>query len=335
MLTGDLPFKGDNALQVALKHAQDPVPSPRAINIGIPRALDGVVQKALGKRPEERYLSAADMLADMREVRDALRYGKSLAWSPLDRGPAPVSAEIKPAAVATPMIPVPAAAVPAAPLAAVPAPSSYEEEESDATIVMPSTIRGASALEGRRGKGAPMPTTARSVRTDDEVDYLEPEGRRQGSRRNNGGNGSRWLTFINLFLGLALIGGIGGLGWMTMNFLQPTSEVVVPNLVGKTLTEAKTEAADKKFDIAIVDQQYMDKVPSDTVYQQKPEPGRRIRENKQVSLWVSRGPRMAAVPDVRDMSFDLARRVIEKNGLRVGNYTYEYDPLAARGNVLR
>ncbi|MES2460202.1 MAG: protein kinase, partial [Armatimonadota bacterium] len=40
MLTGDLPFKGDNALQVALKHAQEPVPSPRAINIGIPRALD-------------------------------------------------------------------------------------------------------------------------------------------------------------------------------------------------------------------------------------------------------------------------------------------------------
>jgi serine/threonine-protein kinase len=122
---------------------------------------------------------------------------------------------------------------------------------------------------------------------------------------------------------------------MTMNFLQPTSEVVVPNLVGKTLTEAKTEANDKKFELAIVDQQYMDKIPSETVYQQKPEPGRRIRENKQVSLWVSRGPRMAAVPDVREGSFDLARRVIEKNGLRIGNYTYEYDPLAARGNVLR
>jgi serine/threonine protein kinase len=357
MLTGDLPFKGDNALQIALKHAQEPVPSPRSINLGIPRALDGVVQKTLGKRPEDRYLSAADMLTDLREVRDSLRYGKSLAWSPLDRPSIPSPGETRPEIT---VVPIPVTTAPAVPVVTVPpvpvvpppitvVPStpavvasvarSYEEDESDATIVMPSTIRGASALEGRRvgASTMPIPTPAntRYVQTDGEDDYEEPRGRKRGARRNNGGNGSRWLTFINLFLGLALIGGIGGLIWMTMNFLQPTSEVVVPNLVGKTLTEAKTEAIDKKFELAIVDQQYMDKIPSETVYQQKPEPGRRIRENKQVSLWVSRGPRMAAVPDVRDMSFDLARRVIEKNGLRVGNYTYEYDPLAARGNVLR
>ncbi len=348
MLTGDLPFKGDNPLQIALKHAQDPVPSPRSINLGVPRALDGVVQKALGKRPEDRYLSAADMLTDLREVRDSLRYGKSLAWSPQDRAGVPAPAASRPEISVMPTAPVPPPVVvpePLTPVAVVPVvaaaaslhalspePEPEQDDESDATIVMPSVIRGASALEGKRG-GIPMPAPSRYV--PDEDDYAEPRGRGQDKRRNGGGNGSRWLTFINLFLGLALIGGIGGLVWMTMNFLQPTSEVVVPNLVGKTLTEAKTEAIDKKFDLAIVDQQYMDKIPSETIYQQKPEPGRRIRQNKQVSLWVSRGPRMAAVPDVRDMSFDLARRVIEKNGLRVGNYTYEYDPLASRGNVLR
>ena len=386
MLTSDLPFKGDNPFQIALKHAQDPVPSPRSINLGIPRALDGVVQKALGKRPEERYLSAADMLVDLREVRDSLRYGKSLAWSPQDRArmpaeagtvsastpasvPAPIPSAV-PAALVMPTAPVvivPAVAeavVPVpepqasvrivdaptiqAPREIVPEPVSVREpepeEDSDATIVMPSSIRGASALEKQRRTNVmpapvpvsvPVPVTTRYTRSDDDDDYQEPRGRRQGGKRNNNGNGSRWLTFINLFLGLALIAGIGGLVYMTMNFLQPTSEVVVPNLVGKTLTEAKTEAIDKKFELAIVDQQYMDKIPSDQIYQQKPEPGRRIRQNKQVSLWVSRGPRMADVPDVRGMSFDLARRVIEKNGLRVGNYTYEYDPLEARGNVLR
>ena len=401
MLTGDLPFKGDNPFQIALKHAQEPVPSPRNINLGIPRALDGVVQKALGKRPEERYLSAGDMLVDLREVRDSLRYGKSLAWSPQDRArtpaetgvisastpaavvPAPPPAVVPdtvmvmptaPAAlpvsaaaasvvtvpivtvpiVTAPVVPIPVAAVPPSTVTIVeapavlpkkasePVPEPEREEDNDATIVMPRTIRGASALEQRRTDvmpalvpvSVPAPVTTRYTRSDDDADYTEPRGRQQERRRNNG-NGSRWLTFINLFLGLALIAGIGGLVYMTMNFLQPTSEVVVPNLVGKTLTEAKTEAIDKKFEIAIVDQQYMDKIPSDQVYQQKPEPGRRIRQNKQVSLWVSRGPRMADVPDVRGMSFDLARRVIEKNGLRVGNYTYEYDPLEARANVLR
>ena len=383
MLTGDLPFKGTNPFQIALKHAQEPVPSPRSINLGIPRALDGVVQKALGKRPEERYISAADMLVDLREVRDSLRYGKSLAWSPQDRArvpaeagvisastpaavmaaPAPIPAVV-PAALVMPTAPVvivPAVAETAAPLVTTPEPQPAvrivdaptvqafkeveavpvsapvpEPEDSDATIVMPSSIRGASALEKRRANFVPasppvaVAVTTRYTRSDADDEYQEPRRKRSGS-----GNGSRWLTFINLFLGLALIAGIGGLVYMTMNFLQPTSEVVVPNLVGKTLTEAKTEAIDKKFELAIVDQQYMDKIPSDQVYQQKPEPGRRIRQNKQVSLWVSRGPRMADVPDVRSMSFDLARRVIEKNGLRIGNYTYEYDPLEARGNVLR
>jgi serine/threonine-protein kinase len=107
MLTGDLPFKGDNPLQIALKHAQDPVPSPRSINLGIPRALDGVVQKALGKRPEDRYLNAVDMLTDLREVRDSLRYGKSLAWSPQDRAAVPVPAAARPEITVMPTAPVP------------------------------------------------------------------------------------------------------------------------------------------------------------------------------------------------------------------------------------
>ncbi|MBC8102644.1 MAG: PASTA domain-containing protein [Cytophagales bacterium] len=329
MLTGDLPFKGDNPLQVAIKHAQEPVPSPRTINLGVPRALDGIVQKALGKRPEDRYLSAAEMLSDLREVRDSLRYGKSLAWSPQDRARIPAGAG--------------AAILPSAAVSAIAPPDDEEADMGDATIVMPGAIRGGGALEARRGGAAvpprATPAEAQGISGDEDEAINDRRGNKRknssGGNGGNGGNGSRWLTFINLFLGLALIGGIGGLVWMTMNFLQPTSEVVVPNLVGRSLTEAKTEGIDKKFSLAIVDQQYMDKVPSDQIYQQRPEPGRRIRQGKQVSLWVSRGPRMAEVPDVRDMSFDLARRLIEKNGLRVGNYTDEFDPLAPRGNVLR
>lgn len=349
MLTGDLPYKGDNPVQIALKHAQEPIPSPRIINAGVPRALEGIVIKALGKRPEERYGSASEMLADLREVRDALRYGKSLAWSPLDRtrhaaatAPAPAApvsvdsetgipargassaAAIVPGAIST------AASLPVSALD-----EDDEEAAVDGTIVMPGAIRGAAALQARRGGSVSSPRSAAAAASREEYeDEDAPRGRR-GGRGGNGGGGSRWLTFINLFLLLLVLGALGGLVYMTMNFFQPQDEVVVPNLVGKTITDAKTLATDQKFTLATVDEQYQDRIPADTIYQQRPAPGYHIREGKQVSIWVSRGPHMADVPDVRDTAFDRAKKVIEANGLRVGDYTYEFDPIAARGNVLR
>ena len=84
MLTGGLPYPADSPMSIALSHQNDPVPSPRAINPGVPKSVEGIVMKALMKRTEERYNCAADMLNDLKSVRDALRFGKPLSWSPLD-----------------------------------------------------------------------------------------------------------------------------------------------------------------------------------------------------------------------------------------------------------
>ena len=71
------------------------VSSPRAVNPGVPPALDGLTQKALHADPAVRYRSASALLADLQAVRDALRSGKSLAWSPLTekRAPRPSAGE--------------------------------------------------------------------------------------------------------------------------------------------------------------------------------------------------------------------------------------------------
>ncbi len=58
-------------------------PSPRPLNPGVPPALEGVVQKALHPNPAARYRSVTPLLADLRAVREALRAGRSLAWSPV------------------------------------------------------------------------------------------------------------------------------------------------------------------------------------------------------------------------------------------------------------
>jgi serine/threonine-protein kinase len=87
MLTGGVPFPADTPVAVALRHAKDPPPSPRAVNPGVPRAVEGIVLKAMQKLPEQRYPDMTAMLQDLRAVHDALRFGKPLSWSPLEGTP--------------------------------------------------------------------------------------------------------------------------------------------------------------------------------------------------------------------------------------------------------
>ncbi len=84
MLTGSPVYPGENPETIADGHAFSAIPSPRATNNGVPRAIEGIVVKCLQKRTDTRYRTAAELLNDLRAVRDALRFGKSLSWSPID-----------------------------------------------------------------------------------------------------------------------------------------------------------------------------------------------------------------------------------------------------------
>lgn len=65
MLTGDVPFKADQAVQVALKHMREPMPSVRSINSDVPQSLENIITKATAKDPSLRYQSCEAMLADV------------------------------------------------------------------------------------------------------------------------------------------------------------------------------------------------------------------------------------------------------------------------------
>lgn len=86
MLTGGQPYLGDSPAAITRKHAEATVPpSPRLVNPGVPRAVEGIVMKAMARDPQMRYSSAAEIIADLIEVRDALRFGRPLSWSPQER----------------------------------------------------------------------------------------------------------------------------------------------------------------------------------------------------------------------------------------------------------
>ena len=65
MLTGSVPFSGDNSVAVALKHLQEEIIPPIQVNSKIPRALSDVVVKAAAKNITMRYFTARQRKADL------------------------------------------------------------------------------------------------------------------------------------------------------------------------------------------------------------------------------------------------------------------------------
>ncbi|MEZ5061086.1 MAG: PASTA domain-containing protein [Solirubrobacterales bacterium] len=63
MLTGRVPFEGENAVAIAMKQVGEDPPLPSSLNPEVGPALDAVVMKALAKDPAERYQTAAEMTA--------------------------------------------------------------------------------------------------------------------------------------------------------------------------------------------------------------------------------------------------------------------------------
>ena len=73
LLTGFLPYKGDNAVEIALKHLREPLPSVRKFDPTIPQSIENVIIKATAKNPKNRYKDAREMHDDLKTALDASR----------------------------------------------------------------------------------------------------------------------------------------------------------------------------------------------------------------------------------------------------------------------
>lgn len=73
LLTGKLPYKGDNAVEIALKHLKEPLPSIRDELPNIPQSVENIIIKATAKNPKNRYADAREMHNDLLTCLDESR----------------------------------------------------------------------------------------------------------------------------------------------------------------------------------------------------------------------------------------------------------------------
>ncbi|AIE59607.1 Stk1 family PASTA domain-containing Ser/Thr kinase [Bacillus methanolicus] len=84
MLTGRLPFSGESAVSIALKHLQSETPSLKRWNSSIPQSVENVVLKATAKDPFHRYDSVDEMEEDIRTALDPDRINEEKFVIPND-----------------------------------------------------------------------------------------------------------------------------------------------------------------------------------------------------------------------------------------------------------
>lgn len=77
LLTGELPYKGDNAVEIALKHLKEKIPSVREKFPEIPQSVENIIIKATAKNPKNRYADARSMNEDLRTCLDDSRLNEA------------------------------------------------------------------------------------------------------------------------------------------------------------------------------------------------------------------------------------------------------------------
>lgn len=86
LLTGKLPFSGESAVSIALKHLQTETPSVREVQPTIPQSLENVVMKATAKDPQHRYRTVEEMQHDLETVLSPERKEEKSFATPYDDG---------------------------------------------------------------------------------------------------------------------------------------------------------------------------------------------------------------------------------------------------------
>ena len=289
-LTGELPFTGEDAVELATRHATSiPVP-PSTINPAVPKVIDNLVLQCLMKSPSERIPSASALYQQLVQVGDALRAGRSYG---VTEQPTPV--------VASPGIPYGAMS-----------PKAQDARFSDSW---------SDEMAKRRST---------TVVDDDDNDVDDGRYAKANATALKQRNASIWAMLAASFV---LLGSIVGVVLLIRPYLMPAEIILVPALKGKTLTEAQALADERGFKVEIVDRKNNPDVPKDVIYQVREAEGQAVRPGSVIAIWVSDGPEMVPVPDLRGKTIGQAKRALEEAGFLLGGTTKKRD-FAEAGSVI-
>lgn len=313
LLTGERPWVGDSAASVALARLTGPVPDPAKVRPSIPADIAAIVRTALAPAPEDRYPSASAM-ADALEPARSVRSSGSVASSSAAAGAAAGAAATAGAAA------IPSAASAASRAASgvaranptvvsypADAYATYDDDEDDDDL--------RSDLSSRSGSPRRVATRSRAD-VDDERDGPSPAVWIAGAL-------ALLLLAAVAFLVVQMLGGSAT--------PAPSTQVTVPNFVGRTLEVATIEA--DGLGITLVPTTEPSDQPVGTILRQDTAEGALVAPGARVAVVVAAGIETVPVPDLRNKSESQALQLISEAGLTLGQRTTAFDEIVPIGSI--
>ncbi|MEA2786445.1 MAG: eukaryotic-like serine/threonine-protein kinase [Candidatus Eremiobacteraeota bacterium] len=312
MLTGALPFTGDNAVAVALKHVSADAPAIDPKTAGVSPAVASIVARLLRKDPRERFASATELASALREARE-----RPNVTHPVDGafGDAPTTR----IPVVTPPPRRSVAPDRQGPRTAVETvDSEYVEPRPDRrwllfpVLLVAAILIGYFALRNSTGGAeqvvlpklqGQLASTAQKqlldlgllakVTNEDNADVPTDRVIRQDPPAGTKVSKNDVITLV-------VSGGM--------------PRVSVPDIKNYSLDDALRQLAGAKLKPKLVEA-FSATVPAKQVIDVNPEPGTSVRQNSTVALTVSKGVKPIAVPDLVGMTTAAARKRLQPLGL--------------------
>ena len=314
MLTGKVPFDGDNPISIALMHINDPMPSVSSQVPGIPPQLEKVIEKATDKYQSNRYKTADEMIEDLDNIDFITKVmGSSIFESQLEKKDEDISDAIKEAEDV----------------------KKREDEKKPvnktklfiiiaSVIIVIAGIIGAGAMlgwfsgendevevpdfKGMTLEEAQIEAEKYGLKVEEGDQVYSPdqeEGKITSQTPGKGAKVSKGKV-------------------ITVNISLGKKDGVVPNIVGMDYKEAKAYLKDFGFELGMVVKVKSTK-PENTVITQSVEAGSTADKGTVIDVEVSdgKGKEMKEVPYLIGKDVDTAKSEIIAAGFKVGNIYYE------------
>ncbi len=342
MVTGHVPFEGENNVAIALMHIQGEMVSPREYYPDIPTSLEKVILKCTQKKPERRYLTANALIADLKRVKENPNIDCIVVPPVVTNSPTVKMTQEEMQAIKqgrqlnTPAVEQPKVT----PL------DSRAESRINMPVMKPSAIDDLfpeDEDDEYEYDDEEIETTPASRQMRDDDDELDPKLKKIIMIS------SVALVVIVAILIIFLIGKIAGWNLFgssgddkkpkieasTDSSENTSDEEMIPmvNVVGLYKTAAEEQMKKKGFTNYKFVEKNDNTVEEGYVIEQSIEEGKSIAANEKITITISSGKEMTIVPDVRNYTDAQAVTLLHEAGLEV-THGYEYDDTVEKDYVI-
>ncbi len=331
MLTGRVPFDGDNPVTVALKHINEEITPPSELVSGIPPALERCVMKATSKYQTNRYSSAEEMIEELDNIAFVTNVaGSSIFAESSDviekrnkRIRAQVEAEVEQQA----------------------AHNNQNKKKKDPARTKKIIIISVMAVVvimllgfiGAWRMGAFSSTKEApdlmGKTLEDAQEKAESEGFRlkQGKDIYSTEYPEGTVCLQDPEAGSEMLKN----GTITVNLSKGSKEGMVPNVVGMQREDVENFLAQYGYELGNVKVETSPEKEG-KVLEQDPVAGSTLDKESKINIVVSdgKGTEKGTVPSVTNLSLSDAKKAINAAGFKVGNVTYDWDNNVGKGYVM-